>query len=377
MKTVVVEGLSARLGGGQTYVRNLFEYYPGYPDMRVVGVVPDSDRDFFDCHPDIELRAPKFASRNLGTRLLWNRFELPGLLQRLEASVLFCPGGFLATRPSGCRTAVTFQNMLPFSTEERARYPLGIPRARLKVLGGVQASSFRDADLVVFISEFARAVIELVVPKRRGASVVIPHGLSDHFRSKHPRPRDPRLPDEYVAYVSILTVYKAQLEVLDAWNELRRRRATREKLLLIGPEYAPYARKVHEKVRRLGLENEVVLLGNVPYAELPAYYQHAKVNIFASSCENCPNVLLEKLAAGRPVVCSDFPPMPEFGGDAAIYFDPYNPNQLASALASLLDDAAAMERWGRLATERALVYQWPDAAKQTWDALHALAFGAL
>lgn len=376
MKTVVVEGLSARLGGGQTYMRNLFEYYPGYSDLRVVGIVPAPDREFFDCHPDIELLAPELASRNIANRLLWNKLRLPALLGQLDASVLFCPGGFLATRPAPpCRTAVTFQNMLPFSPEERGRYPLGFSRGRLKLLGSVQAASFRDADLVVFISEFARAVIELVVPERRGASVVIPHGLSDHFRTKHPRPDHPRLPEEYVAYVSILTVYKAQLEVLRAWRELRARRPTREKLVLIGPEYPPYGHRVRALVRELGLEQDVVLLGNVPYEQLPAYYQHAKVNVFASSCENCPNVLLEKLAAGRPVVCSDFPPMPEFGGDAVVYFDPYNPSQLADTLVGLLDDEVAQDEWGRRAAERALTYQWPTAARRTWDALRALALG--
>lgn len=376
MKTIVVEGLSARLGGGQTYVRNLFQYYPGYPDVRVVGVVPAGDRGFFDCNPKIELIAPELASRNIANRLIWNRARLPGLLRKLDARVLFCPGGFLATRPPPpCRTAVTFQNMLPFAPEERGRYPLGFSRGRLVLLGSVQAASFRDADLVIFISEFARAVIELDVPHRRGQSVVIPHGLSDDFRNKQPRPDDPRLPKEYVAYVSIVTVYKAQLEVVRAWHELRSRRATPEKLVLIGPEYAPYGRRVDALIRELGLEQEVIRLGNVPYAQLPGYYQHARVNVFASSCENCPNVLLEKLAGGRPVVCSDYPPMPEFGGDAVLYYDPYNPSQLTGALASLLDDPAAQDTWGARALRRAAEYQWPKAARETWDALRALAGG--
>src|SRR3569833_3466394 len=113
-------------------------------------------------------------------------------------------------------------------------------------------------------------------------------------------------------------------------------------------------------------------LGNEPYAQLPGYYQHAKLNLFASSCENCPNILLEALAGGRPVLCSDYQPMPEFGADHVQYFDPYNPEQLAVLLERNLDDVAGLSEWGRRAAERADAFQWTIAARQTWDALYSL-----
>jgi len=108
---------------------------------------------------------------------------------------------------------------------------------------------------------------------------------------------------------------------------------------------------------------------------LPAVYQHAKVNIFASSCENCPNILLEALAAGRPVLCSDYQPMPEFAGNAVRYFDPYNPEQLAEKLIDLLDDSALRTDLGLRARARSERFHWTDTADKTWNALAALARG--
>jgi glycosyltransferase involved in cell wall biosynthesis len=327
-------------------------------------------------NPAIEFICPEFPSKGLIARLFWGRFVLPRLLRRYSANVLYCPGGFLAVRPKGCLTAVAFRNMLPFSPDERRRYSLGYMRLRLWLLQHIQGSSFRDADLVIFVSRFAKSVIDLTVKRRKGGAEIIPHGLSDHFRQPMTRPADVRLPSSYVLYISILDVYKAQLELVDAWALLRSTRLTSEKLVLVGPEFGPYAEQVRRKIAATGLHDEVLLLGKLPYEQLPAYYQHAKVNVFASSCENCPNILLEALAGGRPVLCSDYQPMPEFGHDAVQYFDPYNPPQLANLLKGLLDDEAALTAWGKKAAQRAQYFQWSDAASKTWSALRQLAQGS-
>jgi glycosyltransferase involved in cell wall biosynthesis len=373
---IVIEALSALQGGGQTYLRNLFEHYEAHEGERVVAILSKEAQGFRELNPAIEVLTPEFPSRSIVHRLLWSRLALPRLLRTLKADVLYCPGGTLPTRASrGWRTAVAFQNALPFSPRERARYPLGYMRLRLWLLRYLQGSSFREADLVIFISRYAKSVIDQTIGHRKCGFVIIPHGLNDHFRVPQPRPRDPRLPEEYVLYVSILDVYKAQVDVVRAWRRLRDYRPTMEKLVLIGPEFEPYGKCVRTEIAKLGLQNEVLILGSVPYAELPAYYQHAKVNLFASSCENCPNILLEALAGGQPVLCSGYQPMPEFGIDTVQYFDPYDPESLADKLAKLLDDAVARVEWGERAARRAQDFQWTVAAGATWTALRDVALG--
>ncbi len=181
------------------------------------------------------------------------------------------------------------------------------------------------------------------------------------------------LPERYVAYVSIVTVYKAQLEVVRAWALMRKARRSSEKLLFVGPSNHEYEEKVRHLIADLGLQDEVILLGDVPYDALPAVYHAAVANIFASSCENCPNILLEALAAGRPVLCSDYQPMPEFAGDAALYLDPYNPQSLAARLCEVLDDPRLSVELGRRSRERSAEFQWKRSAEATWQALSDLA----
>jgi len=113
----------------------------------------------------------------------------------------------------------------------------------------------------------------------------------------------------------------------------------------------------------------VVIPGNRPYAELPAANHHALVTVFASEAENCPNVLLEAMASGKPILCSNRPPMPEFGGDAVWYFDPANVEQLAMQLLRLLREPDSCAALGAHAAERSRRYDWDETARRTWAAL--------
>lgn len=355
-------------------MRNLFKYYQREKDERVVAIVPDGSEKFLGINTDIELMVSRFASRSIIHRWLWQKLALPRMLRRLKAKVIYCPGGSVSVSPSNAyRTVTAFRNMLPFSPMERNRYPLGYMRLRLWLLKFLQGRSFQKADLVIFISKYAKEVIDRAVTSRRGCSVVIPHGVTDDFLTRADCIDDSTLPTNYVLYVSIIDVYKAQIEVLRAWTILRKDRVTREKLILIGPEYVPYGKKVRAEIEKLDLQDEVIILGKVPYPELPAYYQHAKINLFASSCENCPNILLEALASGQPMLCSNYPPMPEFGSNAVQYFDPYNPAELAKKLAVLLDDPVAQVDWGNRAGRRALAFKWQETASSTWSALRQMA----
>lgn len=375
-KTIFIDALSALQGGGQTYLINLFKFVPLglIEECRVIVLLPYGREHVFNANTDIEFVSSALASRSVIFRVIWSKLLLPSLLRKLNVDVLYCPGGFVSAFGEW-KTAVAFRNMLPFSPEDRERFPIGYVRARLAILRWVQARSFQRADLVIFISLFAKSIIDVVVGKRAGGYKVIPHGISERFRLPVSKPNGMDLPDRYVCYVSILNVYKAQLEVVKAWQLLRSRRPVEEKLLLVGPSNDQYGIKVAALIEELGLQDHVRIVGNVAYEALPGLYQGAVINLFASSCENCPNILLEALSAGRPVLSSDYQPMPEFAADAALYFDPYSPEKLAAQLERLLGDPQLQRAMGARAAERSADFQWEKSARSTWQALRELAFG--
>jgi glycosyltransferase involved in cell wall biosynthesis len=369
---ILINAFSARLGGGQTYLINLLEFLRQDDSVQVFVLAPDSLE--VPERGNIHRVRVRWPVENPVSRAIWERVCLARLARRLEADVLFCPGGILGSRvPARCKSVTMFENMIPFDLAQRRKYPLGYMRLRNWLLERVMRRSMKKADQVICHSEFAEKVIERSAPGVSSKVVVIPHGIGIRFRSDHVR-RPEWLPAErYVLYVSTIDVYKAQVEVVQAYALLKQRRPLVEKLVLVGPERPRYAQKVRNEIARLGLADDVLLTGPVPHDDLPSLYQNALINVFASECESCPNIMLEALASGRPLLASNRPPMPEFAGDAAIYFDPSNPQDLAEKLGSIIDDPVRLAELSTKARERSQLYDWAKLARTTWTVFDELA----
>lgn len=370
---IFINALSARLGGGQTYLLNLLKHVPQEGSWQVFVLVQPSF--VIDGLPKNVVRLEQAALENPLKRAFWEEVQLPAMLKQYEIELFFSPGGLLPrSLPTGMLTVVTFQNMLPFDYEQRKKYPLGYRRLRDWLLERGLSASMRRAGLVIFISEFARNFIQRKLGDLQGASAVIPHGIHPSFRVNPEKllPRPGWLPaGDYFLYVSFIDHYKAQLQVVQGFD-LYRKRGGKGRLVLAGSEYRPYGDLVRQEIADRGLADEVILAGNVPHEELPALYQNAKINLFASFTENCPNILLEMMSSGRPALVSNLAPMTEFGGDAVAYFDPSNREDIAKQIELLIGDPERQEKLSKDAMDRVAIHTWEQAAFQTWVAIAAI-----
>lgn len=365
---IVVNALSARLGGGQTYLRNLLSHLPVDEGLRVYVFSPDNLS--LPKHPCIERVSISWPTTNPILRTLWEFFRLPAFLRSVQADVLFCPGGVVATKPpDGCMVVTTFQNMIPFTDSLVRKMPWGYQRIRNIILRRTLLRSLSESDLTIFISDYARQVIEAIKPVRH--SVTVPHGISDAFRfSASAQPRPAACPaGDYILYVSRFDSYKHHQEVVQAFAALPPRLRDQATMVFVGETNLPEARTVGKLLTELHLSDKVLIAGEVPHENLPAWYQNARLIIFASSCENCPNILLESLCANRPVICSDVMPMPEFGGTDLIYFSPFDPTSLNSALITTLESPHECERIAAAALRQSRKYTWEDSAGKTWQSI--------
>lgn len=372
---VMINALSARLGGGQTYLRNVLDRTPERNDLCIYILCDDSLR-LPSGRSNIHRVKPRWPTKQPLSRTIWEYLWLPGLLRRLDIDVLFCPGGLVSRwLPVSCKTITMFRNMLPFVPSLHARYSWSWARLRLWILAKILLGSIQRADHAIFISEHGRQVIEGLTPTPLKGTSVIYHGLGERFKTSDREGMDPPVVaagNEYLAYVSIFDYYKNQVEVVRAFDLVKRSRPTREKLLLVGPDHSPYSALVRREIRDLGLDGDVVVTGSVPYEDLPDLYAHAKLNVFASDCENCPNVMLEAMGSGRPLLVSAKPPMPEFGGDAVLYFNPANPEDIAAKILEVIDDPQRQRQLGALAAERVENFSWRETTRQTWAVIEAL-----
>jgi glycosyltransferase involved in cell wall biosynthesis len=247
------------------------------------------------------------------------------------ADIYYTPGGVMSTRvPDNCRSVTTLQNMLPFDRQQRQNFPFfSYLRFKLFLLRTVFLRSYKIADSVIFISKYSQGVVKKYLPDIVDKSKVIPLGINNNFIDNkviYELPEGLRNTEFYL-YVSHMDYYKSQKELVLSWKSLVDQ-GLKLPLVFVGSIVNEYGKEVISLIQKLNLEKNVIHLGHVDYSKLPGLYQASRALIFASKCECCPNILLEMLASKKIILCSNFQPMPEFGEDGVIYFDPSTISQL-------------------------------------------------
>jgi glycosyltransferase involved in cell wall biosynthesis len=103
----------------------------------------------------------------------------------------------------------------------------------------------------------------------------------------------------------------------------------------------------------------------VPFDRIHACYREADGFLFASSCENMPIILIEAMASGLPIVCSNRGPMPEVLRDGGLYFDPQSVPETVDAIRTMVLGRDARTRSATRAGVLAREYQWERTARET------------
>lgn len=323
----------------------------------------------------LDVVTPPALDRPLPFRAAWQRIRLEGAARAAGADVLLVPGG---TYRGGFRPFVTMcRNLAPWDEAVARLYGPSWWRLRLALLRRSQGATFRRADGVIFLTETARRIVLDRLDELGGRQAIVPHGLARRFFME-PRPQRP--PEAFGEarpfrwlYVSTVDGYKHQPEAARAVARLREE-GHPVTLDLVGHAVEPYETRLRRALAELDPAGETVrYLGSLPFEALHRAYHDADGFLFASSCENLPNILLEAMAAGLPVACSDRGVMPEVLGPAGVYFDPRDPGAIAAALVRLMEDPELRARLAAEGQARARGYSWPLCAERTFAFLREVA----
>lgn len=366
---VGIDASNLRRGGGVTHLRALIANTDPARDHidRVIVWGSRATLDGLPDHPWLDRIHEVPLEGSLLSRTRWRHHRLPQLA-RQACDILFAPGG---TCTDKFRPVVTMsRNLLPFEYREMFRYFPTWIFLRSFLLRKSLSKSMRRADGTIFLTEHARKRVLRVAGPLQGQSTIISHGIDQRFFLE-PRPQLPMTSYSNEApfrilYSSIIDLYKHQWEVVEAVARLRNE-GFPVSLELVGPKYPPALRRVERATRRNDAASYVQCPGAIPHDELHTRYHAADLFVFASTCENLPNILLEAMAAGLPIACSQRGPMPEVLGDAGIYFEPTSPESIAAALRNLLGNPELREKCAADAYRRAQQHSWERCARETWS----------
>lgn len=318
---------------------------------------------------------PNFLNGNFIKRTFWQKFKLANAARKEHCDIIFVPGGSFSCN---FRPIVTFsQNLLPFQKSELYRYGISWMTLKMLFLRQVQSSSFRKANGVIFLNEFAKNIISNEIGINFTNFSIIPHGINPTFFTPPKEQKDINCyslnkPFE-ILYLSIIDVYKHQCNVADGVAILRNQ-GIPVNIRFVGPAYAPALKKLLAKIEKLDPKSEFIHYdGKVDHNYLPNILQKADMFLFASSCENMPNVLLEGMAAGLPIACSNLGPMPEVLGNAGIYFNPEDSVNISEVVGKFIVSAELRNQNAQMSFELARKYSWDTCASQTFQFLNFIA----
>jgi glycosyltransferase involved in cell wall biosynthesis len=157
--------------------------------------------------------------------------------------------------------------------------------------------------------------------------------------------------------------HKNLMRLLDAWALLP---GDRTRPVLVLPGYATeHEADLQRHAERLGLEADTRFLGWVSPPDLEALYVLASCLVFPSLYEGFGLPVLEAMARGVPVTCTDRGSLAEVAGNAALLFDPESPKAIADAVQRIIGDRELSARLSNAGREQASRFTWKAAADGT------------
>lgn len=211
-------------------------------------------------------------------------------------------------------------------------------------------------------------LIELLkVPESK--ITVSPLGVPSGFRKQPlamvwPQLKTLSLQEGYFLYVGNLKEFKNVPRLLEAYQLLCKKHPDTPPLVFAGRNFIPgFDQRMKETPG-------VRWLSEVDQKVLPALYAGAYALVFPSLYEGFGLPVLEAMACGTPVICSNRGSLPEVAGNAALLIDPLSPQEISEAMQRVLQEPGLTERLCQLGLEQSAKFSWKITAQKTLDVYH-------
>ena len=234
----------------------------------------------------------------------------------------------------------------------------------------------KRSDLIITISESERdRLIKHKFQSKENIEVVY-HGVNKLFKPKSEFTElsltevinKYELPENYLLYVGRLNERKNIKNLLIAFSKIK----NKEWMLIIIGKVDNKFKNVDALIYELGIKKRVRFLGYIDDTDMYKIYSMAKIFCFPSFAEGFGLPVVEAMASGVPVLTSNVTSLPEVGGDAAIYVDPENYNEIADKIDLLINDISLRDKMKELGLKRSKYFLWENSARKILDLCYKL-----
>jgi glycosyltransferase involved in cell wall biosynthesis len=356
--------LPGKVGGSETYIRNLVKHLSKIDknNTYIIFINKESIGIFQESAPRLNIVLCPIHAQIRPIRILWEQLIMPFQVLRHKIDVLLSAG---MTAPFFCPVP----SILALYDLQHVNQPGNFPRLYLFFLKTIIYISAKTSDGIITISEHVKKDIikyyKIGAEKIAFAHLAVNHTLffpmgSDNLsfaRTQY------KLPERYLLYAAALLPHKNHARLLHAFKEIAKE-IPGIKLVLTGAWDKGHD-MIAGVISSLGLQKDVIMLGWIPFADIPLLYRGAEMFIYPSLHEGFGLPILESMASGVPVVCSRIEPLVEIAGDAALLVDPYDPSDMARGMLSVFRDKTLRSKLIEAGIQRAKTFTWERTAINT------------
>lgn len=345
------------------YVSSLLKAMIAFQDGIYIQVIKDPSTVDYPVTPfcrSIATNASVFSLRQ--------QWVIPEIINKIDGA-LYHSTYYLMPYRVKIPVVFTCHDLIPivypkyFSTLQRAIY-------RLAHLVAINISSY-----VIAISESTKSDLMRFFSVDERKISVIPLAADSTFK---PQSTDTvesvqaqyGLPRRYCLYVGTNKPHKNLLRLLNAWKQLYVNKALEGHSLVIAGQWDSRYPEAKEFSSSAGLNDYVIFTGGVREEHLPALYSGATVFVQPSLYEGFGLPIIEAMSCGIPVACSNTSSLPEVAGDAAMFFDPKDPQSIAFTIGEIIADVGKYENLKAKSIRQASRFSWQQTASETIETYH-------
>lgn len=331
------------VGGTEIYLRNLLTALAAidHKNQYLIFTNRETGRDLVPRRPNFTWAPQPVRAAIRPWRLLWEQTGLPLMAKRQRIDVLFNPG-FTSPILCACPAVTVFHDL------QHKRYPRHFRWFDLPFWNLFLWAAVRSSSRLIAVSEATRSDLRHFY----GVDAdVVHHGVEQAFTEI----AEQRRPQDYILCVSTLHPHKNLEGLLRAHAQS----SSLPELVIAG--LRGFAAKRIEQLAG----DRVRITGWIPRQELVELFRGARAFVYPSTFEGFGMPVLEAMAAGIPVACSDIPPLREIAGPTVVYFDPADEEGMRKAMERVVDDSALVSA----ARQRAAQFTWERSARETLSVL--------
>lgn len=370
---ILINGLAVFRGGSQTYFSNFIPHLGrlGQHHEFVLLQSPWQDDVLnFELPSNFTRLVVGPKRRSVPLRVLWEQTRLPDILRHEKIDVMFSPTP-ITTLFSPCPLVIAIRNSNIFSTlpVKNWRY-----QGRNRLLRIITQLATKRAAGIIFVSKYSHEAALKKFNIDPTKAVVIYHGIGPHFFEPVTKASAQQYNGSrpYVLTVSTVSIHKNYFRFIDAFARLCQEPDLGYDYVFAGAVSSKEEfKRIEERISQPDLQGRVHYLGSVSYSELPALYQQASLFVLPSLLETFGHPLVEAMASGVPIATANTAAMLEICGEAAVYFDPYNIDDMSNTVRNILQDNALRQQLVAAGRKRATRFSWENTTQQMLDLFEA------